>query len=41
MIQISVKEMCNISLQGWKENAICEFLNNKCQKLKDGIKKNY
>ena len=39
MIQISVKEMCNISLQGWKGNAICEFLNNKCQKLKDGIKK--
>ena len=39
MIQISVKEMCNISLQGWKGNAICEFLNNKCQKLKDGINK--
>ena len=25
MIQISVKEMFNISLQGWKGNAIYEF----------------
>ena len=29
--------MCNISLHGWKENAIYEFLNSKCKKLKDGI----
>ena len=25
MIQILVKEMCNISLHEWKENAIYEF----------------
>ena len=25
MIQILVKEMCNISLQGWKGNAIPNF----------------
>ena len=33
--------MCIISLNGWKENAIYEFQNSKCQKLKDGIKRNY
>ena len=31
--------MCIISLNGWKENAIYEFQNSKCQKLKDWIKK--
>ena len=31
--------MCNISLNGWKGNAIYEFQNIKCQKLKDWIKK--
>ena len=34
MIQILAKEVCNISLHGWKENAIYEFLNGKCQNLK-------
>ena len=38
MIQILVKEMCNTSLQRWKENAIYKCLNTKCQKLIDGIK---
>ena len=37
MIQILVKEMCNISLQGWKEDVIYEFKNNKSQKIKDVI----
>ena len=35
MIQILVKEMW------WKENAIYEFQNSKCQKLKNGIKENH
>ena len=40
MIQILVKEMCNVSLQGWKKpgNTIC-YSNSKGQNLKDGIKK--
>ena len=29
--------MCNISLLGWKGNAVYEFWNSKCQKHKDGI----
>ena len=37
MIQILVKQMCNISLHGWKENATYEFQNRKSQKFKDGI----
>ena len=35
MIQILVKEMW------WKENAIYEYWNSKCQKLKNGMKKNH
>ena len=41
MVQILVKEMCNIFLHGWKENVIYEFLNKKYQKLRDGILKNF
>ena len=37
MIQILAKEMFNISLQGWKGNAIYEVKNSKCQTLKDEI----
>ena len=37
MIQISVKEMYNISLQGWKGTASYELQNSKCQKLANGI----
>ena len=29
--------MYNISLQGWKGNAINEVQNSTCQKLEDGI----
>ena len=36
MIQILVKEMLNISLEGWK-GMTHEFENSNCQTLKDGI----